>query len=130
MEFAVNYSPQAAGLLAQGKISVDRFKCPAWLDLIAEVQPQYPVYVHFPLRVGMGVGDAQDTEKRQPPDWGKFEAILKETDTPFVNLHLAPITDDHPDIPSDTSDPAHIERLFEAVIRDVEGVVRRFGAER
>jgi uncharacterized protein (UPF0276 family) len=130
MEFAVNYSPQAAELLAQGKIALDRFKCPAWLDLIASAQAQHPVYVHFPLRVGMGIGDALDTETKQAPDWRKFEAILKETNTPFVNLHLAPITSDHPDMSSDTSDPAHAERLFEATVRDIEGVIRRFGAER
>jgi uncharacterized protein (UPF0276 family) len=130
MEFAVNYSPQAAELLAQGKITFDRFKLPAWLDVIATAKALHPVYVHFPLRVGMGTGDALDTETRQLPDWGKFEAILKDTNTPFINVHIAPITSDYPDIPSDTSDPAHTERLLEAVVRDVEGVARRFGAER
>lgn len=130
MEFAVNYSPQAAALLAQGKIIFDRFKCPAWLETIATAQALHPVYVHFPLRVGMGTGDAQDTEKRQPPDWGKFERILRDTDTPYLNVHLTPTTSDHPDIPGETDDPTHIERLYEAVMRDVDGVIRRFGAER
>ena len=34
--FAVNYSAQAAGLVAVGALSIDRFKCPPWRDLVAK----------------------------------------------------------------------------------------------
>jgi hypothetical protein len=57
MEFALNYSRAAEELLCAGKIRVDRFKCPAWQDLVTTVQQLHTVYVHFPLLVGLGIGD-------------------------------------------------------------------------
>jgi hypothetical protein len=130
MKLAVNYSHPAAELLRTGKIQLDCFKCPAWPDLVATVQEQYPVYVHFPLRVGLGINDAIDVEIGQPADWDKVEALLSQTGTPLVNVHLAPSTRDYPDIPADTVDPMHIEMLTEQAIKDVHGVIGRFGAER
>jgi uncharacterized protein (UPF0276 family) len=130
MKLAVNYSHPAAELLRMGKIQVDCFKCPAWPDLVATVQDMHPVYVHFPLKVGLGIGDAVDTETGQPADWDKVETLLSQTGTPLVNLHLAPSTRDYPDIPVDTVDPVHIEMLTERMIKDIDGVVERFGAER
>lgn len=55
MELAINYSPQAAGLLAGGAISIERFKCSPWPDLIAEAADVRPVYVHFDLRDHRGL---------------------------------------------------------------------------
>jgi hypothetical protein len=130
MRFAVHYSRPAADLIDAGRIAVDAFKCPAWPDLIAAVQARYPMYVHFPLRVGQGTGDAIDTETRQPADWRKVEAVLAQTGTPFVNVHLEPTTDDHPGIPADTTDPGDIARLTDCLIRDLRTVVERFGPER
>ncbi|MGI8855776.1 MAG: multinuclear nonheme iron-dependent oxidase [Thermomicrobiales bacterium] len=130
MRFAVHYSRPAADLVDAGRIAVDSFKCPAWPDLIAAVQAKYPIYVHFPLRVGQGIGDAVDTETHKAADWGKVEALLAQTDTPFVNVHLEPTVADHADIPADTTDPGAIERLTECLIRDVRAVVARFGPER
>jgi|GEM_PF-3341121 len=34
MRFALNYSPQAAVLLAEGRIEIDLYKCPDWSDLM------------------------------------------------------------------------------------------------
>ena len=130
MRFAVHYSRPAADLLDAGRIAVDAFKCPAWPDLIATVQAKYPMYVHFPLRVGQGTGDALDTETHRPADWGKVEMLLARTDTPFVNVHLEPTTGDHPDIAADTTDPGDIARLTDSLIRDLRAVVERFGPER
>jgi len=131
VNFAVHYSLPAAALVDTGQINLDfgYFKCPAWPDLIATVRARYPLYVHFPLRVGRGIGDAVDTETRQPADWTRVEALLTETSTPFVHLHLEPTTDDHPGIPADTTNPAHIEFLTDCLIRDVRAVVERFGPE-
>ena len=95
MRFAVHYSRPAADLVDAGAIAPDFFKCPAWPDLIATVQANYPIYVHFPLRVGSGIGDAIDTETHQPAGWKKIETLLTQTDTPFVNLHLEPTVHDH-----------------------------------
>jgi uncharacterized protein (UPF0276 family) len=130
VEFAVNYSVAAADLLRAGRIHIDRFKCPAWPDLVATVQRTHPVYVHFPLRVGTGTGDAVDTETGGPADWHKVEALLLQTGTPLVNLHLEVSRDDYPHIPVDTTHPAHIEMVTGNLIRDVRAVVQRFGPER
>jgi len=130
MQFAVNYSRAADELLRTGKIRVDRIKCPAWQDLIRTVQRTHPVYVPFPLLVGLGIGDAIDAETNSPADWNKVEALLVQTDTPFVNLHLAPTTKDYPNVPSKTTDPAQTEIIFANLLRDVHAVTRRFGAAR
>jgi uncharacterized protein (UPF0276 family) len=130
VKFAVNYSSAAADLFRGGQIEVDRFKCPAWPDLIAMAQKLHPVYVHLPLRVGAGLGEAINTETRQPADWRQLEPLLPRTDTPQVNVHLAPLTHDFPGLPVDTADPAHAEMLFEHALRDVRALVARFGPER
>jgi uncharacterized protein len=130
MNFAVHYSQAAAALVDAGRITPDFFKCPAWPELVATVQANYPLYVHFPLRVGQGIGDAIDTETRQPPDWLKVETLREETCTPFINVHLEPTTEDHPSIPADTTDPDHIEFLTDCLIRDLRAVIARFGPAR
>jgi uncharacterized protein (UPF0276 family) len=130
MKLAANYSRAAADLLRQGKIQLDYFKCPAWPDLVTTVRKIHPTFVHFPLKVGSGIGDAVDMETGQPADWGQVKALLSRTDTVLVNLHLAPDPQDYPDIPIDTVEPDHVEMLAEALIRDVRAVVERFGPER
>ena len=130
MQFAVHYSHASADLLAREQIAFDRFKCPAWPDLVREARQIAPVYVHFPLTIGRGIGDAWDEERNSPPDWAAFERLLVETDTPFVNLHLAPHERDYPGIPRLSLDPAHTELVAERLLRDVRGVVARWGADR
>jgi hypothetical protein len=129
MDFAVHYSVPAAALMDAGAIAVDRFKCPAWPELVTQAQARYPLYVHFPLRVGRGSG-AINTETKQSPDWDRIDALLAQTGTPFVNVHLEPTVHEHPGIPLDSDDPAHTEALTDALIRDVRAVVARYGAER
>jgi uncharacterized protein (UPF0276 family) len=129
MKLAVNYSRAAADLLRQEKIQLDYFKCPAWPDLVATVQENHPTFVHFPLKVGSGIGDAVDSETGRPADWEQVEALLSGTDTVLVNLHLAPDPRDYPDVPLDTDDPDHVEMLTEHLIRDIRAVVERFGPE-
>ena len=122
MEFALNYSTQAAALLREGRIEIDRFKCPDWSDLVAQALAIRPVYVHFPLRAGTGtVGET---------DWSQIHAFLEQTNTPCVNLHLAPKVKDFPGIPTDTQDPTHVEMIVERMIADVEQVVVQFGSDR
>ncbi len=130
MDFAVNYSDAAAALVDAGVIAVDRFKCPAWPDLLARVVGRYPLYVHFPLRVGWGRGDALNTETGEAADWDMVDAILAQTGTPLVNVHLEPTARDFPDIPHHSTDPRHIETIAEALIRDVRAIVARYGAAR
>jgi uncharacterized protein (UPF0276 family) len=130
VKFAVNYSSAAADLLREGLIEIDRFKCPAWPDVIATAQELCPVYVHLPLRVGAGIGDAIDTETEQPADWQQLEPLLAQTNTPQINVHLAPFNRDFPGMPPDTTEPAHVERLYAHALRDVEALVSRFGPAR
>ncbi len=130
MDFAVNYSHIAARLLDEGRIQVERFKCPAWPEMIAEVRGRYAFYVHCPLRVGMGVGDAEDTETDRPADWAKYTQLLAETAAPWISLHMGPGPCDFPDIPTDSLAPEHVTRVREALLRDVSSVVERLGPER
>lgn len=130
MRFAVNYSHQGADLWRKGLIQVDCFKCPAWPKLIAELYGSYPLYVHFPLRVGKGVGDAINTETHQAPDWQHFESIAAQTNTPFFNVHLAPIPGDHPEIPADQLGAAYSDQLTAYMVQDIQSIVDKFGPDK
>jgi uncharacterized protein len=130
IRFAVNYSGATAELLRRGRVDFDYFKTPAWPDLIATARALRPVNVHFPLLVGYGIGGARDGETGQPPEWGKIEALLAQTGTPLVNVHLVAPPTAYPNVPLDTDDPAHSDLITERLIADVSAVVRRFGAER
>ena len=122
MKLAVNYSPAAAALLADGSICLDRFKTPEWLWMIAEAAPLAQVSVHFSLAAGCG--------KLSDTDWALIDRLLVETGTPYVNLHLWAVAADYPDMSPDTTDPAHQQRVAEQAIADVQVVAKRYGAER
>ena len=100
--------PRRCRSVKSGHIVVDLFQCPARPDLVTQISESYPLYVHVPLHIGQGLGDAVDDEAHAPADWGRIEALLLQTGTPFVNLHLAPTTVDCPDIPAATTKPAHV----------------------
>lgn len=122
MNFAINYSPQAAGLVREGVVAVDWFKCPDLPGVAAEAAAVRPAYVHFPLRAGRGLIDDATLDH--------VEAVLAETDTPYVNIHLTPWAGDFDDMPVDTRDGAHARLLTERMLDDVLRLVERFGAER
>jgi uncharacterized protein (UPF0276 family) len=130
LQFAVNYCTETADLLRAGHITFDRFKCAAWPDMIVAARQMLPIYVHFPLAVGAGIGGAIDHEREAPADWAQVDAMLVDTGTPMVNLHLTPTAEDHPDIPEDTRDPVHIERVIAAAVADVCAVIERYGRDR
>ncbi len=109
---------------------VGLFKCPAWPDLIGSLDRQIPAYIHFPLKVGLGIGDAIDTEKSGPADWQQVEALCALTGTSQVNLHLSPRAAECPEIPTDVLDAGAVALVTERLIRDVAAGVTRFGAER
>jgi hypothetical protein len=54
INLAINYSPQAAQLMAECRIEFDYFKCPDWPGMISEAQKLKPVAVHFTLIAGNG----------------------------------------------------------------------------
>ncbi len=128
MKFGLNISKPAIRLYEEGVIAPDVFKCPAWPHLISTYNDHYPLYIHFPLGVGAGIGDAIDGETKQPADWAKFEKLLTATGTPYINLHLhAPRA--RFGLGDDSADPFHRERTIENLIKDVEAVIARFGKE-
>jgi hypothetical protein len=133
MYFAVNYSPEAEALVRRGRARIDRFKCPPQSDLVTRVQERYPVYVHFPLEVGSGIGDA--TVGGEPADWAKVDRLLAETATPLVNVQC---TLNHTRDPSDrmgsegtglSSTRSCREELVANLIRDISAVTERFGTD-
>jgi uncharacterized protein (UPF0276 family) len=130
MQLAVNYSAAAERLLHAGRIAFDRFKCPAWPDLVARVSERHRVHVHFPLLAGAGRGDVLDGETGGPPDWARMESLLSATGTAFVNVHLAPQPEHYPGLDPRVTDATAVALVGENLVRDVEALVRRFGAER
>jgi len=126
MNLALNFSPSAAGLLAEGRIDIDYFKCPDWPDMIAKALRYRPVTVHFSLRAGTGL--------LHKTDWSFIENLVKLTNTPYVNLHLDPkvsdFTTETGSIPANTQDPAHINLVVERLLADVSAAGTHFGAER
>ena len=122
MLFSINYSTQAAVLLDQRRIQLDRFKCPDWPDLIREAGQRRPVAVHFTLSAGRG--------RLAKKNLDKISALAEQTSTPYINLHLESKISDFPDIPVDSTLPTHRQRILDQMISDVDIAVRRFGAGR
>jgi uncharacterized protein (UPF0276 family) len=126
MKLALNFSPPAAGLLAEGRIDIDYFKCPDWPEMIMEALHYRPVAVHFTLRAGTGL--------LHKTDWAFIERLMKLTGTPYVNLHLDPQPRDFPTetgcITANTQEPAHTSLVMERLLADVSAVVEQFGPER
>lgn len=122
MRFAVNYSPPLARLISSGAIDVDLFKCPDWPDLVEEARTQRPCYVHFSLRAG----------KRElgQVDWDQARRLVELTQTPYINIHLAPCAADFPGMPLDTRDPGHRAQLIEAMGEDIRQLAERFDPAR
>lgn len=123
MEFAINYSPQAADLWQSGAIQIERFKCASdWPHLIPLARAHGPVYIHFTLRTDPGEIRALDVDA--------VNALCAETDTPTVNLHLMQGHDDFTGMDNMTTDPADRAAIYDYVLSAVQLAVERFGRER
>ncbi len=129
MEFAVNYSEPLARLLANDVVKIDRIKCPAWPDLIEKAMAIMPCYVHLPLNIGNGIGDAFNSETNEKVDRDFIEGLIKKTNTPMINLHLSPQKTVYPDLSSDPYDASSVEQILEAASIDLEAIIRRWGKE-
>ncbi|MEL6407295.1 MAG: DUF692 family multinuclear iron-containing protein [Chloroflexota bacterium] len=115
MQFAINWSPEAATLYDEGTIDFDMYKCSDWERLVEPAQKQRPSYVHFPLTIGRG----------QYPEWD-FDDIyswLDRTTTQFVNCHIVP---DRAQFDSEIS----VRELAPLLAKEVQLLVDEFGAER
>jgi len=122
LKLAVNYSPQAADLLAHGLIEFEVYKCADWPEMVADAHRQLPAYVHFPLHAGR--------DNTETVGWRHITDFLKQTDTPYVNTHLAPRAGDFPDLALEALDAPSVERLVQAMRRDIAPLVERFGAQK
>lgn len=128
IQFAMNYSLQAANLVEQAMIEIDRFKCPGgrFLDshpnLLVEAARLRPVAVHFDLNVG--------NQSMSHQEWAKIERLLYDTQTPYVNAHIVAFSHDYPTMSVDHPTHSECEFLRDAIIKDLEILVQRFGVER
>ena len=130
MNFALNYSRAAERFLEAGRIQIDLFKLPAWPDLVDQVCSRHPGYIHFPLLVTGGDGIVLDAEKDLPADFDLIERLLTKTGTSKVNIHLCPAPERNTDIPQADRSPGMVQEVTGRMIRDVENLVRRFGASK
>lgn len=129
MQFAVNYSEPLVGLLKTGAVEVDLIKLPAWPHLVDKAKEIAPCYIHFPLNVGNGFADAFNSETNAKVDWDFIENLLVQTNTPIVNVHLAPWCEYNLEVVNDPWNQDTYDRIFEKTIRDMEGVIARWGKE-
>ncbi len=128
MEFAVNYSPTLAELVRAGQVQVDRFKCPAWLSLLAEARLTLPLYIHFPLEISWGKGCPLNTETGAPADLDFIQDLLDSSATPYVNTHFFP-PQAHGGNAANMQN-LHPGEIIDAAQRDLEPLLRRFSPER
>ncbi len=117
MKFAINYSPQAEKLWRDGRIQVDLFKCPDWLDLVAQVGAIHDAYVHCALITWRGELDNVDFDLLQ--HW------LDTTETLVINTHFALAKSDF--APDCQITP---EAVVEKALRVLSPLCERFGAEK
>ena len=122
MEFSINYSVEAADLLREGRIRIDRFKCADWPDMIATARELSPVYVHFPFDVGSSTG--------READWARADAMARETDTPYVNFHVVSYDRDFPQLSTLADDEAATGTFYDRLVHDIDEAARRLGRDR
>jgi uncharacterized protein len=130
MQLAVNYSPLLAELVRAGQVELDLFKCPAWPALVEEARCLRPAYIHFPLSVGGGQGMPINEETHAPADLEQVADLLALSASPLVNTHFILDGAQYPDIPPDSRQPRHMQQVLSAAQRDLEPLIKRFGAER
>ncbi|HLL87925.1 MAG TPA: DUF692 family protein [Tepidisphaeraceae bacterium] len=111
MEFALNYSHEAAALVRDGRLAIDRFKVPDWPEQIGVAGALRPVYVHFPLHAATLPDDAA---------LNAVDRMAAETCTTFINVHLMAYAREFPDA----------EVAAAAMEAGVRRLVQRFGADR
>lgn len=121
MKLAINYSPQTAELLANGRVAFDLYKTTEWPEMISAAETQRPAYVHFPLLAGRHNLDSVGT--------ARITALLETTATAYVNTHLAPYAPDF-GITFTETDTRYLEPLVDAMMQDIAGMVAAFGRDK
>ena len=115
MELSVNYSLELAELLREGRVQLDRIKCADWWDMIVAVRRLgRALYVHFPFDAGAPSG--------RRGNFADADAMARDTDTPYVNLHLVSYRRDFAE--HDTN------RVIDRMLADVAAAAKAVGRER
>ena len=114
MILSVHYSVELAELVREGRVEVDRIKCADWPDMIAAARELRPIHVHFPLDAGSPTG--------RPPNFAAADVMARETDTPYVDLHIVTYRRDFAD--DETS------AVIDQMLADVAAAARVIGSER
>lgn len=120
MLLAVNFSPEAAELLAAGAIACDYFKVPDWDAVIAAAAASKPVEVHFPLQLGSSELAGADLER--------VAELMATTGTSRLNLHVAPSRERFPEVAVGAVGREQLTRVVSGLLEDLEPFVERFGA--
>lgn len=121
MRLAVNFSPDAAELLGNGRIDFDVFKVPDWDEVIEAASELKPVEIHFPLQLGtVNIGAA---------DLDRVDGLLTRTSTPRLNFHVAPSRERFSHLSTDDVSPEARRTVLEGLLGDLEPFAQRFGAE-
>jgi len=121
MKLAINYSPQATELLAEGTIDIDLFKCADWPEIVEPARKVKPIYVHFPVRAG---------DPQYANDFARVQDWKMRTQTTYVNMHLSAPESSYPGIPFDARDGQHIARITANMITQVREATALFGAQK
>jgi uncharacterized protein (UPF0276 family) len=129
MKFAVNHSHPAIALWQENPQTFDLFKMPEWPDLVEPFAKEHPCYVHFALEVTDGSGLIRDGETHAAVNFKRIEHLLKLTQTPLVNVHLAPKPKYHPDLGHADISPEAQEKITARMLKDVEVLTRHFGKD-
>jgi len=66
-------------------------------------------------------------ESKAPADLDAIESLLQHSDSTLVNIHFAPLVAFYPDIPWDSTTPAHIDLVVENALRAINALTDRFG---
>lgn len=128
MQLAVNYSPVAAALFAEGRIRFDAFRVPDDPQLLREASAIAPTFVHFALDAGSTASQGQDLE-RVAKLRGRAATTAADTVLGRVNVQLAPSALRFPHIAVDSTAVADRAEVTDTMTADVARVCERFGAE-
>lgn len=121
MLLSVNFSPDAAELIADGRVDCDTFKVPDWDEVIAAASELRPVEVHFPLQLGASQPDAIDLDR--------VADLLASTGTPYLNMHVAPSRERFPDLAVDDLSERARKAVMDGLLADIAPLAERFGAD-
>lgn len=121
MKLAINFSEAAELLVQSGQIKIDLFKCADIPWLVNKASRVLPVTVHFNLYVGnYTLGST---------DWNTVHRLFQNTQTLYINFHFEPTSKHHADIPIESGDTVHKEKILERIIEEIQPILKHYQEE-